>query len=160
MVKYIIFSKRIWQTHYWRDIRIIYLNLKEYAVKILMDNILIMNGLLFYKEHKIKVIDFPPYLINPIENIWGKIKKEIMKKEFRLVYKRYLKGINITESQLLFCKYEWQNIELIYGSITKQFLLVLISLNLYLHLILNWVLVQSWMGLYEMLYLIYSFSKC
>ena len=36
-----------------------------------------MNSLLFYKEHKIKVIDFPPYFpdLNPIENIWEKIKK-------------------------------------------------------------------------------------
>ena len=43
-------------------------------VKILMDNHPVhksMNSLLFYKEHKIKVIDFPPYSpdLNPIENI-------------------------------------------------------------------------------------------
>ena len=44
-----------------------------------------MNSLLFYKEHKIKVIDFPSYSpdLNPIENIWGKIKKEIMEKEYQ-----------------------------------------------------------------------------
>ena len=44
-----------------------------------------MNSLLFYKEHKIKVIDFPPYSpdLNPIENIWEKLKKEIMKKEYQ-----------------------------------------------------------------------------
>ena len=46
-------------------------------VKILMDNHPVhksMNSLLFYKEHKIKVIDFPPYSpdLNPIENIWKK----------------------------------------------------------------------------------------
>ena len=57
-------------------------------VKILMDNHPIhksMNSLLFYKEHKIKVIDFPPYSLdlNPIENIWEKIKKEIIKKEYQ-----------------------------------------------------------------------------
>ena len=49
-------------------------------VKILMDNHSAhksMNSLLFYKEHKIEVIDFPPYSpdLNPIENIWEKIKK-------------------------------------------------------------------------------------
>ena len=55
-------------------------------VQILMDNHPVhksRNSLLFYKEHKIKVIDFPPYShdLNPIENIWR--KKEIMKKEIR-----------------------------------------------------------------------------
>ena len=59
-------------------------------VKILMDNHPVhksMNSLLFYKEHKIKVIDFPPYSpdLNPIENIWGKIKKEIVKKEYQIL---------------------------------------------------------------------------
>ena len=53
-------------------------------VKILMDNHPVhkrMNSLLFYKEHKIKIIDFPPYSpdLNPIENILEK-KKKIMKK--------------------------------------------------------------------------------
>ena len=43
-------------------------------VKILMDSHPVhesMNSLLFYKEHKIKVIDFPPYSpdLNPTENI-------------------------------------------------------------------------------------------
>ena len=57
-------------------------------VKILMDNHPVyksMNSLLFYKEHRIKVIDFPPYSpdLNQIENIWRKIKKEIMKKEYQ-----------------------------------------------------------------------------
>ena len=44
-----------------------------------------LNNLKFYKEKGIKVIDFPPYSpdLNPIENIWGKIKKQIMKKEYQ-----------------------------------------------------------------------------
>ena len=78
-------------------------------VKILMDNHPVhksMNSLLFYKEHKIKVIDFPPYSpdLNPIENIWGKIKKEIMKKEYRtlsvMTKDIWKEWDNITESQL------------------------------------------------------------
>ena len=78
-------------------------------VKILMDNHPVhksMNSLLFYKEHKIKVNDFPPYSLdlNAIENIWGKIKKEIMKKEYQ-TWSVMTKDIwkewdNITESQL------------------------------------------------------------
>ena len=53
-----------------------------------MDNHLVhksLNSLKFYKEKGIKVIDFPPYSpdLNPIENIWGKIKKQIMKKEYQ-----------------------------------------------------------------------------
>ena len=41
-----------------------------------------LNSLKCYKEKGIKVIDFFPYFsnLNPIENIWGKIKKQIMKK--------------------------------------------------------------------------------
>ena len=78
-------------------------------VKILMDNHPVhksMNSLLFYKEHKIKVIDFPPYSpdLNPIENIWGKIKKEIMKKEYQtlsvMTKDIWKEWDNITESQL------------------------------------------------------------
>ena len=44
-----------------------------------------LNSLKFYKEKGIKVIDFPPYSpdLNPIENICGKIKKQIMKKEYQ-----------------------------------------------------------------------------
>ena len=44
-----------------------------------------LNSPKFYKEKDIKVIDFPPYSpdLNPIENIWGKIKKQIMKKEYQ-----------------------------------------------------------------------------
>ena len=71
-------------------------------VTILMDNHPVhksMNSLLFYKEHKIKVIDFPPYSpdLNSIENIWGKIKKKRNNEE-RITDifsydKRYLKGI-------------------------------------------------------------------
>ena len=50
-------------------------------IKILMDNHSVhksMKSLLFYKEHKIKVIDFPPYYpdLNPIENILGKLKRD------------------------------------------------------------------------------------
>ena len=46
-------------------------------VKILIDNHPVqksMNSLLFYKENKIKVINFSSYShdLNPIENIWGK----------------------------------------------------------------------------------------
>ena len=79
------------------------------GVKILMDNHPVhksMNSLLFYKEHKIKVIDFPPYSpnLNPIENIWGKIKKEIMKKEYQtlsvMTKDIWKEWDNITESQL------------------------------------------------------------
>ena len=42
-----------------------------------------LNSLKYYKEKGIKVIDFPPYSPdhNPIENILGKIKKQIMKKK-------------------------------------------------------------------------------
>ena len=45
-----------------------------------------LNSLKFYKEKGIKVINFPPYSpdLNPIENIWGKIKKQLMKKSIRL----------------------------------------------------------------------------
>ena len=41
-----------------------------------------LNSLKFYKEKGIKVIDFLPYSLelNPIKNIWGKIKKQIIKK--------------------------------------------------------------------------------
>ena len=76
-------------------------------VKILMDNHSVyksMNSLLFYKEHKIKVIDFPPYSpdLNPIENIWK--KKEIMKKEYQtlsvMTKDIWKEWDNITESQL------------------------------------------------------------
>ena len=57
-------------------------------VLVLMDNHPVhksLNSLKFYKEKGIKVIDFPPYSpdLNPIENIWGKIKKQIMKKEYQ-----------------------------------------------------------------------------
>ena len=57
-------------------------------VLILMDNHPVhksLNNLKFYKEKGIKVIDFPPYSpdLNPIENIWGKIKKKIMKKKYQ-----------------------------------------------------------------------------
>ena len=57
-------------------------------VLVLMDNHLVhksLNSLEFYKEKGIKVIDFPPYSpdLNPIENIWGKIKKQILKKEYQ-----------------------------------------------------------------------------
>ena len=56
-----------------------------------------MNSLLFYKEHKIKVIDFPPYSpdLNPIENIWEKIKKDNEERISDIVSydKRYLKGM-------------------------------------------------------------------
>ena len=46
-------------------------------VKILMDNHYAhksMNSLLFYKVHKVKVIDFSPFSpdLTPIENIWEK----------------------------------------------------------------------------------------
>ena len=49
-------------------------------VLILMDNHPThksLNSLKFYKEKGIKVIDFPPYSpdLNPIKNIWVKIKK-------------------------------------------------------------------------------------
>ena len=49
-------------------------------IKILMDNRPVhksMNSLLFYREHKIKVIHFTPYSpdLNTIENIWKKLKK-------------------------------------------------------------------------------------
>ena len=78
-----------------------------------------MNSLLFYKENKIKVIDFPPYSsnLNPIENIWGKIKKEIMKKEYQtlsvMTKDIWKEWDNIRESvEELFCMYEWQNEEL------------------------------------------------
>ena len=68
-------------------------------VKILMDNQPVhkrMNSLLFYKEHKIKVIDFPPYSLdlNPIENILGKIKKRGNEERISDIVsydKRYLK---------------------------------------------------------------------
>ena len=78
-------------------------------VKILMDNHPVyksMNSLLFYKEHKIKVIDFPPYSpdLNPIENIWEKIKKEITKKEYQtlsvMTKDIWKEWDSITESQL------------------------------------------------------------
>ena len=70
-------------------------------IKILMDNHPVhksMNSLLFYKEHKIKVIDFPPYSpdLNPIENIWGKIKKRDNEERISDIVsydKRYLKGM-------------------------------------------------------------------
>ena len=57
-----------------------------------------MNRLLFYKEHKIKVIDFPPYSpdLNPIENIWEKFKKRDNEKRISDIVsydKRYLKGM-------------------------------------------------------------------
>ena len=57
-------------------------------VLILMDNHPVhksLNSLKFYKEKGIKVIDFPPHSLdlNPIENIWSKIKKQIMKKEYQ-----------------------------------------------------------------------------
>ena len=41
-----------------------------------------LNSLKFYKEKCIKVIDFPPYSpdLNPLENISGKIKNQIIKK--------------------------------------------------------------------------------
>ena len=57
-------------------------------VLVLMDNHPVhksLNSLKFYKEKGIKVIDFPSYSpdLNPIENIWGKIKKQIMKKEYQ-----------------------------------------------------------------------------
>ena len=57
-------------------------------VLVLMDNHPVhksLNSLKFYKEKGIKVIDFPPYSpdLNPIENIWGKIKNQIMKKEYQ-----------------------------------------------------------------------------
>ena len=122
-------------------------------VKILMDNHPVhksINSLLFYKEYKIKVIDFPPYSpdLNPIENIWEKIKKEIMKKEYQtlsVMTKDIWKVLdNITESQLRNYSASmndrmksWLQLK---GSITKYytiFILVLISLNLYLHLILK-----------------------
>ena len=46
-------------------------------VKILIDNHPVhksMDSLLFYKEHKLKVIDFPLYSpdLNPLERIWDK----------------------------------------------------------------------------------------
>ena len=55
---------------------------------ILMDNHpvhKILNNLRFYKEKSIKVKDFPSFYpdLNPIENILGKIKKQIMKKEYQ-----------------------------------------------------------------------------
>ena len=70
-------------------------------VKILMNNHPVhksMNSLLFYKEHKIKVINFPPYSpdLNPIEKIWGKIKKRDNEERISDIvsyYKRYLKGM-------------------------------------------------------------------
>ena len=57
-----------------------------------------MNSLLFYKEHKIKVIDFPPFSpdLNPIENIWGKLKKRDNEERISDIVsydKRYLKGM-------------------------------------------------------------------
>ena len=78
-------------------------------VKILMDNQWVhkrMNSLLFYKEHKIKVIDFHPYSpdLNSIENIWEKIKKEVMKKEYQtmsvMTKDIWKEWDNITECQL------------------------------------------------------------
>ena len=78
-------------------------------VKILMDNHPVhksMNGLLFYKEHNIKLIDFSPYSpdLTPIENIWEKIKKEIMKKEYQTLSVKtknvWKEWNNITKSQL------------------------------------------------------------
>ena len=55
-----------------------------------------MNSLLFYKEHKIKVIDFPPYSpdLNPIENIWVNKKRNNEERISDIVSydKRYLKG--------------------------------------------------------------------
>ena len=96
----------------WRDIRGLFTWIKRICkgdVKILMDNHPVhesMNSLLFYKEHKTKVIDFPPYSpdLNPIENIWGKIKKEIMKKEYQtlsvITKDIWKEWDNITESQL------------------------------------------------------------
>ena len=44
----------------------------------------IFNSLKIYKEKGIKLIDFPSYShdLNPIENIRGKIKKQIMKKVY------------------------------------------------------------------------------
>ena len=69
-------------------------------VKILMDNHPVhksMNSLLFYKEHKIKVIDFPPYSpdLNPIENIWENKKRDNEERISDIVSydKRYLKGM-------------------------------------------------------------------
>ena len=64
---------------------------------IIMDNHPVhksLNSLKFYKEKGIKVINFPPYSpdLNPIENIWGKIKKQIMKKrvsDFGCINERY-----------------------------------------------------------------------
>ena len=90
-------------------------------VKILMDNNLVhksMNSLLFYKQHKIKVIDFPPYSpdLNPIENIWKKRDNEERISDIVSYDKRYLKGMGWYHRELveeLFCKYEWQNEELI-----------------------------------------------
>ena len=109
-----------------------------------------MNSLLFYKEHKIEVIDFPPYSpdLNPIENIWEKNKKEIMKKEYQtlsvMTKDIWKEWDNITESQLRNHSASmndrmksWLQLK---SSKTKYytiFILVLISLNLYLHLILK-----------------------
>ena len=69
-------------------------------VKILMDNRPAhknINSLLFYKEHKIKVINFPPYSpdLNPIENIWGNKKRDNEERISDIVSydKRYLKGM-------------------------------------------------------------------
>ena len=37
----------------------------------------IIEALEFYKDNNIKVIDWPSYLpdLNPIQNVWGKMKK-------------------------------------------------------------------------------------
>ena len=55
-----------------------------------------MNSLLFYKENKIKVIDFPPYSpdLNPIKNIWRKKRDNEERISDIVSYdKRYLKGM-------------------------------------------------------------------
>ena len=56
-------------------------------VLILMDNHPVHESLNSLKFHKkgIEVIDFSPYSsdLNPIRNIWSKLKKKIMKKSIR-----------------------------------------------------------------------------